>query len=284
MSTDSRESLRAKEEDPGALPRVPLYQFCAPGKRTDKQAVMADEIQIITAPLVSVRVTSNVNSFTAEKRYDRSLTIGDLKGRLELITGGSAGTMSLEVYDPDDKLICFLNDNDALLGSFNIEDNYRIHVTDNTKKVGEFEDLSKVEKFELSEEEYAKRNDSVKAFLQKNKLGKYNEEEQARIQAEKEAAEKAEEDKASTFNVGDRCEVKVQGEPTRRGEVMYIGEVHFKPGVWVGIKYDEPLGKNDGSIGGKRYFEATPKYGGFTRPTNVEVGDFPELNYEDDEM
>lgn len=37
--------------------------------------------------------------------------------------------MSLEVYDPDDKLICFLNDNDALLGSFNIEDNYRIHVS-----------------------------------------------------------------------------------------------------------------------------------------------------------
>lgn len=50
--------------------------------------------------------------------------------------------------------------------------------------------------------------DSVKAFLQKNKLGKYNEEEQARIQAEKEAAEKAEQDKASTFNVGDRCEVR----------------------------------------------------------------------------
>lgn len=47
----------------------------------------------------------------------------------------------------------------------------------------------------------------MKAFLQKNKLGKYNEEELARMQEEKEAAEKAEQDKASTFNVGDRCEV-----------------------------------------------------------------------------
>lgn len=64
--------------------------------------------------------------------------------------------------------------------------------------------------------------DSVKAFLQKNKLGKYNEEEQARIQAEKEAAEKAEEDKASTFNVGDRCEVRGLASTSEAGREMLM--------------------------------------------------------------
>ena len=36
----------------------------------------------------------------------------------------------------------------------------------------------------------------------------------------------------------------------------YVGPVSTLPvGWWLGIQYDEPLGKNDGSAGGKRYFE-----------------------------
>ncbi|XP_076037687.1 tubulin-folding cofactor B-like isoform X2 [Oratosquilla oratoria] len=246
---------------------------------------MADVIQVISAPMVNVRVTSSLTNFTSERRFDKSLTIGDFKNRLELVTGASAGSMQLEILDEKDKPVCPITDNSALLGSLPIEDNYRIHVTDSCQKQGAYDDLSKVDKFELSADEYNKRDDSVRSFLLRNKLGKYNQEEQARLTEQKEAEKKAESDKAASLVVGERCEVRVQGEPTRRGVVMFIGKTHFSQGIWVGVKYDEPLGKNDGSVGGKRYFEAPNKYGGFTRPSNVEMGDFPEISYdEEDEM
>jgi tubulin-folding cofactor B len=49
-------------------------------------------------------------------------------------------------------------------------------------------------------------------------------------------------------------------------------------GFWVGVRFDEPVGKNDGSVGGVRFFDAPAGYGGMIRPSCVTTGDFPEVD------
>lgn len=63
------------------------------------------------------------------------------------------------------------------------------------------------------------------------------------------------------FIVGDR--VWVHG--TKAGYIQYIGETKFSSGEWAGIVLDEPIGRNDGSLNGVRYFQCEPKRGVFAR-------------------
>lgn len=65
--------------------------------------------------------------------------------------------------------------------------------------------------------------DTVKAFLEKNKLGKYNEEEMKRRAEEKKREEEMEEEMACLYKVGDRCEVSVPNQPRRRATILYVG-------------------------------------------------------------
>ncbi|XP_029160985.1 CAP-Gly domain-containing linker protein 2 isoform X3 [Nylanderia fulva] len=70
------------------------------------------------------------------------------------------------------------------------------------------------------------------------------------------------------LKIGDRVIVSaMQGSKT--GVLRYQGPTDFAGGEWYGIELDEPIGKNDGSVSGKRYFECPPKRGLFTVPHKV---------------
>ena len=139
------------------------------------------DYRVITDSFVNVFISSNVNSFTSEKKFPKDLSISELKGKLELITGATAGTMTITVYDDKNVKVIDLSDDSSLFGSYPIENGMRLHVLDEHKMAGEFENTNNVKKFELSEQEYSKRSDTVQSFMKRNKMGKYNEEEMAKL-------------------------------------------------------------------------------------------------------
>jgi tubulin-folding cofactor B len=130
----------------------------------------------------------------------------------------------------------------------------------------------------LPEEEYEKKTDSVLAWKKAQKLGRFDPNAPSHEQAKIDAI--AQEIVSRGISVGKRC--RIGQDDARRGEIMYVGDVKEIPGVgaWVGVQLDEPVGKNDGSIGGTRYWgeKSELKRGVFVRPERVEVGDFPVLD------
>ncbi|XP_037125355.1 CAP-Gly domain-containing linker protein 2 isoform X4 [Syngnathus acus] len=70
---------------------------------------------------------------------------------------------------------------------------------------------------------------------------------------------------AGDYTVGEQ--VWVNG--VKAGVIAYLGETQFAPGQWAGVILNDPLGKNDGSVGGVRYFECQALQGIFTRPSKL---------------
>jgi len=214
------------------------------------------------------------------RRYRRGMTIGDLKNKLEMITGRSAGTMMLSAYDKD-KLVAKLDDDDSQLGSYPVENGMFLLVDD---PAFETFDQDAVDGYKMTGEEYNAKQQTLKSFLMNNKLGKYNPDyikQQEQETVEKEQQENIEKEQIDKMEVGQRCCIRLPNKPAQHGTVMYKGRLDGKSGYWVGVKYDEPYGKHDGSLNGKRYFETFPKYGSFVSPSSIVIGDFPVI---DDEL
>lgn len=187
--------------------------------------------------------------------------------------------MKIELYTKDNKHVGTLDNNEAMLGSYPVDDGMRLHIVDKFLLRNELENFDNVPKYELSLDEYSKKTDTVRQFMIKNKMGQYNEENIKK----KELQEAKEQEITETMVIGSRCKVTSKSAPTRIGTIMCKGVIADLPGFWVGVKFDEPLGKNDGTCKGKRYFECQPNYGAFVKAVDVEMGDFPEEELDLDE-
>ena len=113
-------------------------------------------------------------------------------------------------------------------------------------------------KFELTDDQYAARDDSVRAFKKRHHLGRFG--------------PPPPRPSAPCPDVGVRGMVDTGDGFERRGTVRFVGPTSFAAGTWVGIEFDEPVGKNDGSVQGTRYFTTRPRHGGFVRPASVHTG------------
>ncbi|VBB31447.1 unnamed protein product [Acanthocheilonema viteae] len=77
------------------------------------------------------------------------------------------------------------------------------------------------------------------------------------------------------WEIGDRCQIG-----GKMGNIVYIGPARFAPGEWIGIVLDQPLGKNDGSVDGHRYFSCEPNHGLFCKASKLEHVQSPTLSTE----
>jgi len=238
----------------------------------------------MTMPPINLIVTHNIMKLNHEKRYDNGTTIGNFKNKMVMICGSNPSDMIVQLKDAAGGVLKTLQPDDATFADLGVTNNAYIHIVDTNPKGGVAEQMAnfamgigpKVEKYEIDEKKYNARDDTFKKFKE-TKLKKFS----ADKQAEKEALEKKWDELASDWKVGDRCETNKPGFK-HRGEIMYIGRIEGTRSTFVGIKLDEPFGKNDGTAKGKRLFVCEAKYGIFMRPTTVKVGDYPPLDDFDD--
>ncbi|KAI9505873.1 hypothetical protein GGI25_001277 [Coemansia spiralis] len=219
----------------------------------------------------------------SERRFQKSVTIDDLKTRLEPIVGIPANDQRIVILQGT-AVVGEITDGTKMLGYYPVEDYMSLRVT-STNPSGtqvNFNDESQVEKYVMDDDEYDKRTDSVRAFKRRHNMGRFADAKSA-MSIDEEDEFKVE---AATISVGNRCEVAVVGSTdfARRGTVRFVGKTSFRPGYWVGIEYDEPVGKNGGTVDGVEYFKCAFQHGSFVRPDKVTVGDFPEENLFDSDL
>lgn len=223
---------------------------------------------------IKINVThSHTKTVLAEQRFYKSSKIYEVKSQLCKKYGTLPEYMKLKLLKTNHEP-SFLSDDDKTLADYFVDDYDTVHVIDSNPNSllvqNDFDDVSTVKKYEISEEDYNKRNDTIRKF--RKKLIQ-DPEYQKMI---KENKGNTYESEAESIELNARC---MLGDGIRRGQVMFVGLVPpLGYGFFVGIKLDEPCGDSNGTINGKKYFECEAKFGVFVRPDQIKTGDFPPID------
>jgi tubulin-folding cofactor B len=235
---------------------------------------------------------SNLQQKHVDLRWDLHTSVYDVKARLTKHCGTPAGDMRLILRDGD-KDICCMEDDDRPIGFYGVQNGNVLHVIDTNpysmSAGGGLEDTTLVKKYEMSDEEYSKRKNTLRAYKREqlkkdpnfkfdfgaNKGGPGGNTKTGETKSDADTATRLETaESCAHIKVEMRCEVDPGA---RRGAVAFVGEVNgMPPGWWVGVKFDEPVGKSSGNVKGIQIFECAARYGGFVRGHNIRVGDYPE--------
>lgn len=229
---------------------------------------------------------SNLKQQILQQRLSLHSTIGEIKHKLHHHCGTAPGYMELHLKASSVGLnttVAVMHDDSKKLGFYSPQNGMTIHIVDqdpnSLAKTGWLENINLVKKYEISEEDYDKREKTVRSYKREQLAKDPNWKPKCRMDVPgKENAPAPGPETVEGIEVGNRCEVQPGA---RRGTVKYVGESKgsgLGKGHWVGVQFDEPLGKNNGMILGTKYFECPDKHGAFARGKNVTVGDFPEVD------
>ncbi len=227
---------------------------------------------------------SHTKTVIAEIRFSKGQRLYEVKETLSRKFGTLPEYMKLKLKrtnGEEQPLTDF--DEERTLKELKIEDMDTIHVHDlnpnSTLVQTNFDDVSTVKKYEISEEDYMKRSNNARKFKQK-----LMNDSNYKSMIESSQGPTYEEE-ASQIEIGSRC---LLGDGFRRGEIKFVGMIkEMGHGFWVGVKLDEPLGDSNGSVKGNQFFQCEDKYGVIVRPDYVKLGDFPPedlFNAEQDEI
>lgn len=259
---------------------------------TDNLVVLNIQHSLLKMSMVDIRLT-------------KCMTIGQVKEKIYRHCGTKPDSMTLSLVHAGQPIE--LTDESRPLGYYGVTHGQTLYVGDtdpfSLARNGGLEDLSLVQKYEMSEDEYAKRENTVRRYkadqLAKDPNWKppsgptsflgtpmmpapettNNNNQQQQQAAKSNPASVAD---ARHLTIARRCEVQPGA---RRGTLVFLGPVpELDGGFWAGVEFDEPVGRGNGSVRGTSYFKCGDKYGGFIRPSNVMTGDFPERDpFESDE-